>query len=105
MSGNNSEQEFKKIMQNAGWKVIKIDGRANLNSSSISQEDINFIHAVKIVFGQIGLPDFLVIKNNAVGFVEIKHSSNLTPEQERKLFLLESCLTIWTYIAKKNVSI
>lgn len=88
-------------MENAGWKVIKLKGDTNLTSRNTSNKDINFVQSIKNVFGEIGLPDFLVIKNNDCGFVEVKYKGDLTKQQANKIKQLESYLGIWTYIIKK----
>jgi len=97
-----SELEFKAIMEKEGWKVLKIFRDPSLTSKDISAEDLNFIQSIKTVFGSIGLPDFLVIKNHSIGFVEVKYKGKITIEQERKISLLQSTLGIWTYIVRRQ---
>jgi len=92
-------------MENAGWKVIKIHGDSRLNSNKLTFEELNFAGAIKTFFGNIGLPDFLCIKNNAVGFVEVKYKGNLTNKQIEKINFLKSFLSIWCYIAKRRGNI
>ena len=97
-----AEIEFKEIMEKAGWKVIKIYGDTSLSSSNYSYEDHNFIDSIKSFFGHIGLPDFLLIKGNYVGFVEVKYKGKLTQQQEKKLEMLQSFLNVWCYVAHKS---
>ena len=97
-----AEIEFKEIMEKAGWKVIKIYGDTSLSSQNYSYADHNFIEAIKIFFGHIGLPDFLLIKGDSIGFVEVKYEGNLTQQQEKKLQMLQSFLSVWCYVAHKS---
>ena len=91
-------------MENAGWKVIKVKGDTKLNSDRIPHKVLNFITALKELFGEAGLPDFFIMKDTLVNgfFVEIKYKTNLTEKQRQTISILEKYLNVVSYVASNN---
>lgn len=101
---NQSEKEFKQIMEDAGWDIIKIKGDVKLNSNNIPHKVLNFVTSLKELFGETGLPDFFIMKDTLVNgfFVEVKYKTELTKEQKEKISILEKYLNVFSYIATSN---
>lgn len=99
-----SELEFKQIMENAGWKVIKVKGDSKLISPEIPHKVLNFVTALKELFGESGLPDFFIMKDSLVNgfFVEVKYKSKLTKQQEKTISILQKYLNVVSYVVSSN---
>lgn len=101
---NDTEKEFKEIMENAGWIVCKINGDSNLSSEIIPHKVLNFVTALKDLFGNKGLPDFFIMKDTLVNgfFVEVKYKSQLSTEQIEQITLLKKYLNVVSYLVVFN---